>query len=235
VDELIGLGWRLVIRCAPRGEDGILTQAADGVGPTSSARSRPAPRTRSPAPRPLIAENVGDNVGGLRRPMAADLFETTRSPAVSGPMLLGVCVTSDQTAVGAYPLVLGAVAISPPIIGKFAVRSRAGNVEPPLFYPGSRYRGVIAAEGFISSHQSGSWTAHLQGRRQAARQSATGTVLHGSGSQSRRCFMITRYHRDAILPVKKPAAASQDRAHATNTSPGLEKGLQATALLAWCS
>jgi K(+)-stimulated pyrophosphate-energized sodium pump len=80
--------------------------------------------------------------------MAADLFETYAVTAVA-VMLLGVLTFSaaDQSAVAIYPLALGAVAILASIIGTFAVRSAAGNVERAL-YQGLIVSGAIAAALF---------------------------------------------------------------------------------------
>ena len=79
--------------------------------------------------------------------MAADLFETYAVTAVA-VMLLGVLLFDQQSRVALYPLVLGAVSIIASIIGTFAVRSRAGNVERAL-YQGLIVSGVLAALAFI--------------------------------------------------------------------------------------
>src|SRR5207302_6691643 len=94
----------------------------------------------------VIAENVGDNVGDCAG-MAADLFETYAVTAVA-VMLLGVLLFDQQSAVALYPLVLGAVSIVASIIGTFAVRSQAGNVERAL-YQGLILSGGLAALAFL--------------------------------------------------------------------------------------
>src|SRR5262249_23877438 len=79
--------------------------------------------------------------------MAADLFETYAVTAVA-VMLLGVLLFRQQSSVALYPLVLGGVSIIASIIGTFAVRSRAGNVERAL-YQGLIVSGVLAALAFL--------------------------------------------------------------------------------------
>jgi K(+)-stimulated pyrophosphate-energized sodium pump len=77
--------------------------------------------------------------------MAADLFETYAVTAVA-VMLLGVLTFGgdQQTAVILFPLVLGGVSIVASIIGTFAVKSAAGNVERAL-YQGLILSGALAA------------------------------------------------------------------------------------------
>ncbi len=74
---------------------------------------------------------MGDNVGDCAG-MAADLFETYAVTAVA-VMLLGVLTFRRGAAVVLFPLVLGGVSIIASIIGTFAVKSAAGNVERALY------------------------------------------------------------------------------------------------------
>ncbi len=230
VVALIGLGFGgSLISVFARLGGGIFTKAAD-VGADIVGKIEagiPEDDPRNPA---VIADNVGDNVGDCAG-MAADLFETYAVTAVA-VMLLGVLTFHEATKVVMYPLILGGVAIIASIIGTFAVRSRAGNVERAL-YQGLIVSGVIAAAAFapvtywlmrgLTFSQVGnvvnppSW-----GRFYLC-------ALIGIGVTA-LLFVITDYYTSTrFSPVKKTAKASVT-GHATNIIQGFGSGLQATAL-----
>jgi K(+)-stimulated pyrophosphate-energized sodium pump len=230
VDALIGLGFGgSLISVFARLGGGIFTKAAD-VGADIVGKIEagiPEDDPRNPA---VIADNVGDNVGDCAG-MAADLFETYAVTAVA-VMLLGVLTFHEATRVVMYPLVLGGVAIIASIIGTFAVRSKAGNVERAL-YQGLVVSGIIAAAAFAPI------TYWLM--RDLTFSKVGNVVNPPSWGKFYLCaligiavtaflFFITDYYTSTrFSPVKKTAKASVT-GHATNIIQGFGSGLQATAL-----
>jgi K(+)-stimulated pyrophosphate-energized sodium pump len=232
IDALIGLGFGgSLISVFARLGGGIFTKGAD-VGADLVGKVEagiPEDDPRNPA---VIADNVGDNVGDCAG-MAADLFETYAVTAVA-VMLLGVLTFADANATQAalYPLVLGGVAILSSIIGTFAVKSAAGNVERAL-YQGLVVSGVIAAAAFypITKWIMGDLTTRTADVNIIAPSVGDLYLCSLIGLGVTAClFLITDYYTSTrFKPVKKTAEASQT-GHATNIISGLSQGMQATAL-----